>query len=144
MKKWLVFSYGVFCFLLFSVTYVYFIVFISHLFQPKWIDLGAETTFVHTLLIDLGLVSLFGFQHSVMARHGFKQWWVKFVPHYIERSTYIFISCLVLILLMWQWRSLPIAVWHVDNAIGYWILVGFFWFGWLLIFLQHFLLICLI
>ncbi|MEK8019824.1 MAG: methanethiol S-methyltransferase [Candidatus Parabeggiatoa sp.] len=131
MKKGLAFLYGVFCFLLFNATLIYFIVFMSPLFEPKWIDLGTEISFAQALFVNLVLISLFGLQHSVMARPQFKQGWLKIVPSILERSTYVFISSLALILLIWQWQPLPAVIWHVENPIGYWTLFGLFWFGWL-------------
>ncbi|HDN25922.1 MAG TPA: isoprenylcysteine carboxylmethyltransferase family protein [Thioploca sp.] len=131
MGKILAFVYGVIGFLLFNATFIYFIVFISNIFEPKLIDSGAEVPTALALLINLGLISLFAVQHSVMARPGFKQWWLKIVPTPIERSTYVFISSLLLILLCWQWQPLPDRVWQVENPIGYWVLIGLFWFGWL-------------
>ena len=35
--------------------------------------------------IDLGLIVVFGLQHSVMARPGFKRWFTGFVPPHLER-----------------------------------------------------------
>ncbi|HEW97866.1 MAG: isoprenylcysteine carboxylmethyltransferase family protein [Candidatus Parabeggiatoa sp. nov. 3] len=131
MKKGFAFLYGVFCVLLFNATMLYMVVFISPLFEPKLIDLGSEVAFAQALVVNLVLISLFGLQHSVMARPQFKQWWMKIVPNHLERSTYVLISTLALILLIWQWQPLPAVIWHVENPIGYWALFGLFWFGWL-------------
>jgi methanethiol S-methyltransferase len=131
MKKCLAFFYGLFCFLLFNATAIYMVILISPLFEPKLIDVGTEIPFAQALFINLGLISLFGLQHSVMARPQFKQGWMKIVPTHLERSTYVLISTLVLILLIWQWQPLPAVIWKVENTIGYWILFGLFWFGWL-------------
>ena len=67
------------------------------------------------VVVDLGLLSLFAVQHSVMARPWFKRWWTRFVPAAIERSTFVLAASLVVGLLLWQWRPLPDAVWSVET-----------------------------
>ena len=131
MGKMLAFVYCVTCFFLFNAILIYIIVFISPVFEPQLIDAGAEVPFAQALLINLGLIVLFGLQHSVMARPTFKQWWTKIVPTHIERSTYGLMAALALTLLCWQWQPLPAIIWHIENPIGYWMLVGLFGFGWL-------------
>lgn len=39
--------------------------------------------------IDAGPLTMFGLQHSVMARPAFKQWWTQYVPQPMERSVYV-------------------------------------------------------
>ena len=69
------------------------------------------------VLVDIGLMLLFGLQHSVMARPGFKRVWTRVVPKELERSLYVLIASVVLALLMWQWRPIPTPVlWHADAA----------------------------
>ncbi len=69
------------------------------------------------MLVDIGLLLLFGLQHSVMARPGFKRAWTRVVPKELERSLYVLIASAVLALLMWQWRPIPTPVlWHADAA----------------------------
>ena len=69
------------------------------------------------VLVDIGLILLFGLQHSVMARPGFKRVWTRVVPKEMERSLYVLISSVVLALFMWQWRPIPTPVlWHADAA----------------------------
>jgi protein-S-isoprenylcysteine O-methyltransferase Ste14 len=68
---------------------------------------------VQAVVIDLGLLTLFALQHSVMARPVFKRWWTRYVPPPVERSTYELSASACLALLFWQWRSIDVIVWDV-------------------------------
>jgi methanethiol S-methyltransferase len=57
-------------------------------------------------LIDLGLLLLFGLQHSGMARAGFKQQWTRLIPARLERSLYAGTSGLVVLAVVLLWQSL--------------------------------------
>lgn len=132
MRRWSFFAYGVFCHLLFLVTFAYMAGFVGNLFVPKSIDsVPADPRFA--VGIDLALIGLFALQHSVMARPGFKHLWTRLVPPPIERSTYVLISCLVTALLMWQWRGIDVVIWDVQEPVGRWLLWGLFAVGWLMV-----------
>lgn len=90
------------------------------------------------LAIDLGLLSLFAVQHSVMARPAFKRLLTRIIPAAAERSTYVLASSLALLLLFWQWRPLGGIVWEVQNEIGRAVLYGGFAFGWGLVLFTTF------
>jgi protein-S-isoprenylcysteine O-methyltransferase Ste14 len=111
----------------------------GNLIVPKSIDSTPEHPLGQALLINLGLLSLFALQHSVMARPAFKRWWTRFVPQPVERSTYVLFSSLALLLLFWQWQPMGGVVWQVEDTIGRGILFSFFAFGWLLVLVSTFL-----
>jgi len=63
--------------------------------------------------IDLGWLTAFGVQHSLMARDAFKRRWTRLVPPHLERSVYAAASGLLLLGLPLTWQ--PISgpeLWH--------------------------------
>ena len=130
MGKFVSFLYGLAAYLLFVGTFLYAIGFVTGLGVPKTIDTGAVVPLTEALIVNILLMSVFAVQHSVMARPQFKQWWTRYVPKPVERSTYVLLSSLALVLLFWQWRPIPAVVWqvadpHIAMAITGLSLVGF-------------------
>ncbi len=136
MTKIVVFLYGLAAYLVFFFTFLYAIGFITGLAVPKTIDSGTVGKFDESLIIDLLLLSLFAVQHSVMARKSFKQWLTGFIPKSAERSTYVLLASLVLILLFVEWRPISSVVWHVTNPQLAVAVTSLSFFGWLLVLLS--------
>jgi methanethiol S-methyltransferase len=136
--------YGGLVYTVFLGTFLYAIGFVGNLFVPKSIDFGrpagaADEPLLQALAINVLLLGIFAIQHSVMARPAFKRWWTQYVPRPVERSTFVLLASLALILLFAQWRPLPAPVWTIEGAPGAMLMMAAFWAGWALVLASTFL-----
>jgi len=139
MSRLIIFLYGLASYAVFFVTFLYAIGFVSGLMVPKTIDSGAAGPVAEALIVNLVLMSLFAIQHSVMARRQFKAWWTQFVPKSVERSTYVLLASLALVLLFWQWRPIPAVIWQVADPQVAMAITGLSFAGWLIVLTSTFL-----
>src|SRR3954468_3945875 len=139
MRRLLIFIYGLLCYSVFFATFLYAVGFIGNFWVPKSIDSPPEAPLITALLTNLALVTVFGIQHSVMARPGFKRWWTRMVPEPAERSTYVLFSSVALIFLFVFWQPMGGVVGTITAPIGRAALYGAFAFGWGLLLLSTFL-----
>jgi methanethiol S-methyltransferase len=139
MRRILALVYGAAAYVVFLGTILYAIGFVTGFAVPKTIDTGSIGPIGEALIINVLLLSLFAVQHSVMARRPFKRWWTQIVPASIERSTYVLLASLALILMFWQWRPIPTIVWQVSEPTLATALLGLSLFGWFIVFLSTFL-----
>lgn len=139
MKKSIIFIYGIVAYCIFLVAFLYAIGFVGNIFVPKTIDSGVEPTLLKAILTNTILLSVFALQHSVMARPKFKEWFTSIFSHAMERSTYILLSSLSLLLVYWQWQPITTLVWETENTILSSILTGIFFLGWLIVLLSTFM-----
>src|SRR6266498_5569449 len=135
----LTFVYGALCYLTFFGTFLYAIGFVENAIVPKSIDSGTVKPFGISLFVNVLLLSLFAIQHSVMARPEFKRWWTQIVPRSIERSTYVLLASLALIVVFSQWHPLTDVIWQVGNPVVTWLLYGLSGLGWFLVLLSTFI-----
>jgi protein-S-isoprenylcysteine O-methyltransferase Ste14 len=137
MKKGLILLYGVVAYLAFFATFMYFIGFVGNL-TPIAIDSPRQGTLGMALLVNLALVTLFGVQHSVMARKPFKRWLTRFVPEAVERSTFVLASTALLALLLLQWQPLGGVIWDIKTPAMRVALYIIYALGWVLLLTSSF------
>jgi protein-S-isoprenylcysteine O-methyltransferase Ste14 len=139
MGKLVQMAYALVAYVVFLGAFLYAIGFVGDLVVPKTIDSGPASPLTAALAIDAALLGLFAIQHSVMARPAFKRWWTTIVPAGAERSTYVLLSSLALILLFWQWRPLATPIWSLSGLAAQ-LVSGLFVVGWLVVLASTFML----
>jgi protein-S-isoprenylcysteine O-methyltransferase Ste14 len=139
MNRILPFLFGLAAYIVFLGTFLYAIGFVAGVVVPKSIDTGPVTPVVQSVVINVLLLALFAVQHSVMARKTFKHWWTQFIPKAIERSMYVLLASLALILLFWLWQPIHPVVWRVTDPATEAVLFGLSLFGWVIVLFSTFL-----
>lgn len=143
MKKLSVLLYGFINYNLGSGALVYLIAFIFNLIPTyaifNGIDGNVGNDIVSATLINISLITLFGFQHSIMARPGFKRWLETYIPKAAERSTYMLATAIVTFTLCLGWQSMPSVIWQAEDTILYNALLGIGLAGWVLVLYATFL-----
>ncbi|MDX1417129.1 MAG: NnrU family protein [Candidatus Promineifilaceae bacterium] len=135
MKRILIFTYGILCYLIGATAYfVGFGGFLANLLGPYSIDKGRTAPFFLALFINVGLLILFALPHSLMARSSFKKRWTRIIPVAAERSTYMLQAGLLAWLLIWQWRAMPTVIWQIEQPLLNGLIWGLYGLGWLIAF----------
>lgn len=126
---------------IFFATFLYLIAFAGNIpVAPRTVDYGPGAPVGIAVAIDVALIAMFGLQHSVMARQGFKRWWTRVVPWPTERSVYVLMASAALIILMSLWRPIDGTVWSVEGPLAETLLWALFALGWGIVLLSTFLL----
>ena len=134
-------AFAIIAYAIFFATFLYLIAFVGDLeLAPRTVDVGPDSPLAIAVAVDVGLIALFGLQHSVMARQGFKRWWTRVVPWAVERSVYVLMASLALIILMTLWRPIDTIVWNVGDPLVSDLIWVVFWLGWGMVLLSTFLL----
>ncbi len=140
-------AYGLFCYVVFLAVNGYGVGFVGNYWallgwEGEWfrsLDVGVNASFAEAVAVDALLIAIFGVQHSVMARRGFKAWWARVVPPVLERSTYVLVASACMALIFWQWRPIGVVLYDATNgALGY-ALGAVSLVGWVVVVLSTFL-----
>jgi len=140
MQRALFMGFALVAYTIFFLTFLYLIAFVGDLpWVSITVDRGPDAALGVALIGNLILIALFGVQHSVMARQGFKRAWTRIVPEPAERSVYVLIASAVLIILFLFWRPIDGVVWKVDSPLLAGLLWALFAAGWGIVLLSTFL-----
>lgn len=115
MLRALSFLYAVAAYLGFLAVVAYFMAFLAGIIVPVTVDTPTGLSLAAAIAIDIGLISLFAAQHSIMARPAFKRMWTKIVPEPIERATYVWASNIVLAIVLLCWQGIDIVIWDIQQ-----------------------------
>jgi protein-S-isoprenylcysteine O-methyltransferase Ste14 len=141
MRRAFFMGFALVAYAIFFATFLYLIAFVANLsLIPVTVDRGPAAPVATAIVVDLVLIALFGIQHSVMARQGFKKAWTRIVPEPAERSVYVLAASTMLIVMMAFWRPIDAVMWSVTTPALAMLLWGLFGLGWLIVLTSTFLL----
>ena len=130
MSRSITMLFALVAYAIFFATFLYLIAFVGNIaVVPRTVDIGPDAAPATALVINVALIALFGLQHSVMARKGFKAWWTRVVPEPAERSVYVLMASAALIILFYFWRPIEGTVWSVTSPLGETVLWALFGLG---------------
>ena len=140
MQRFAVFAYGTAVYCLFLAVFLYLIGFLTGFVVPRAINDPAIVALPFAVLVNVGLVSLFGIQHTIMARPRFKRWLTGLgFPAAAERSTFVLVTCLILMSMVVFWQPDTTVVWALETPVLYWAIYGIAALGWGTVLLSTFL-----
>lgn len=139
VKRTMIFGYGVVSYLVFFAAILYAMGFVANVVVPKGINDGEAGNRAVAIAINCGMLGLFAIQHTIMARKPFKRWITQYIPHAVERSSFVLVASLILLAAFWLWRPMPGVVWEVPCTTGRMFFDAISWAGWGLVFLSSFL-----
>jgi hypothetical protein len=107
------------------IMWAFWTCFVVFLASPPWAERdwplptvdtgGRDWATAVALLIDAALISLFGLQHSLMARPWFKRR-LSLLPPPFVRVTFVHAANLALFALIAFWQPVPILVWDLSDV----------------------------
>jgi len=131
--RWAILLYAVVCYLAFHVSFVWLVLFLNDVPIVPTINSGTSQQWLAAIAIDLGLVLLFGVQHSVMARESFKRAWTKIIAEPAERATYVLATVACLVAAYVFWSPLTTVIWRLDRPAIVYATLGVQAVGWLIL-----------
>lgn len=130
MTRFLVLVYGGLGYLASMISLLVLIGFCTDLIVPRSLGATSDGFSPIAISINLGLLALFGVQHTVMARQGFKTALTRIIPEAAERSTYCIITAVLIGVIALYWQPLPGALWQMDAGTAAYVLTALALAGW--------------
>ncbi len=138
-RAYIAFFYSLVCYAASLISLTYFIVFVSGIYEPLSVNIQeGKQPFLLGLLVNIFLISLFGLQHSIMARRRFKTWLCKYVPESVERSTFCLGSSIALAAIPFFWVPMNGQVWSFSGSAAELFIYGIGGTGWILLLVATF------
>lgn len=131
-------GYGLASYTLAMATILYLIGFVGGWVVPKGIDDGTARPVWIALTVNAVLVLLFAVQHEIMARPRFKAAISRLIPKAAERSTFVLLSSLILVLMFWLWQPIPQVLWSFTGSAA-WGVYAVAAVGWVVVFGSTFI-----
>lgn len=140
MRKYLIFLYALVGYALSMLSLSLLILWV---YPWSFMSLNIDSSLFHIdanpVLVNLGLLLLFGLQHSVMARSFFKDGLLKNISSGIKYGTYSIASSICLVLIVLFWQEIDGYLWDFHDGIGFWIFTVIYFTGWIMAYIATFM-----
>ncbi len=111
------------------------ILFNADILLPVTVSTGVvSVSLFSAIAINLGLIALFGIQHSVMARQPVKLWMNRVLPAALNRAMFVLMSSVCLGLMILAWQPVEGILWQSDSKSLTTVIYAIQGFGWLFMF----------
>lgn len=138
--NWSIVAFGVISYIIGMAGLAYFILFLgSWEFLPLHINSREPGHPGIAIMTNLVLMFLFGVQHSVTARPGFKRALTRFLPEAAERSSYVLMSGVMMFLICLFWLPIEGVLWDARSGALRNVLIGGHVAGWTIAVVSTFL-----
>jgi protein-S-isoprenylcysteine O-methyltransferase Ste14 len=131
-KRTLLLAYATAAYATFVGAVAWSVAFLANLPAPTGIDDGGHASWPAAVAVDVTLLTIFAVHHSVMAREPVKRRLATVIPVEAERSTFVLVASLLLVLLLWQWRPVDGTVWTLDAGPARGLVWAVFGLGWVI------------
>jgi len=129
-SRWAILLYATVCYAGFHAVFIWMVMFLNDIPILPSVNSGTARHWVAAIAINLGLVLLFGLQHSVMARRSFKKAWTQIVPEPAERATYVLATVACLALAFAFWSPMTTTLWRIEQPVAFYGILAVQAVGW--------------